>query len=119
MRRAGLAVAGLPLVLVPAWAASPVAVGVAAASSAAEQPLCDPATVPTSEALADATVRVNAAHQRMNVDEAHSLATGEGVKVAVVDSGIAAVDDFPRTVLYELPGTGPRCSRGTAPSWRG
>ncbi|QBX55184.1 hypothetical protein EXE58_06765 [Nocardioides seonyuensis] len=113
MRRAGLAVAGLPLVLVPAWATSSVAAGVTVMTGAtAEQPLCDPATVPTSEALADATVRVNPAHQRMNVDEAHAMATGKGVKVAVVDSGIATVDDFARIPLYALPGTGPEMLSG-------
>ena len=113
MRRPALAVAGLPLVLLPAWATPSVAGGVPAATgTTAEQPLCDPATVPTSEVLADATIRVNPAHERMNVDEAHSLATGRGVKVAVVDSGIAPVDDVRHTPLYALPGTGPEMLSG-------
>lgn len=114
-----IAVAALPLTLLPLWvttSTAATAAGVPAGTSSvvpvAEQPPCDPNTVPTSEALADATARVNPAHQRMHVREARSLATGKGISVAVIDSGIAEVGGVARTSLYALPGTGPEMLSG-------
>ena len=48
--------------------------------------------VPGSERLADTHAKDNPAFERMHVEQAQELATGQGVKVAVIDSGIVGVE---------------------------
>ena len=69
--------------VVPVWA------GPAAADHEAP---CSVGEVPGSEPLADTHQKDNPAFERMHVEQAQGLATGRGVKVAVLDSGVTAVD---------------------------
>jgi membrane-anchored mycosin MYCP len=77
---------------VPAWA-SPAA--------ADHEAPCSVGEVPGSERLADTHVEDDAALDRMHVEQAHALATGRGVKVAVIDSGV-----WPVTGLDRVGGVG-------------
>ncbi|MBS2939935.1 S8 family serine peptidase [Nocardioides sp. J2M5] len=52
---------------------------------------CGSEQIPTSERLADSTTKDNVVFDRMHVEDAQRLATGRGVRVAVVDSGVADV----------------------------
>lgn len=74
-------VAGLPLLGLLVLAAPGTA-------SAAEGDQCSVAVLADSERLADARTRHNPPHERMHVAAAHELATGRGVDVAVIDSGV-------------------------------
>jgi len=69
--------------VVPVWA------GPAAADHEAP---CSAGEVPGSEPLADTHQKDNPAFERMHVEQAQGVATGRGVKVAVLDSGVASVD---------------------------
>jgi membrane-anchored mycosin MYCP len=69
--------------VVPVWA------GPAAADHDAP---CQASELPTSERLADTHQKDNPAFDRMHVEQAQELATGKGVKVAVIDSGVMPVE---------------------------
>jgi membrane-anchored mycosin MYCP len=81
--------------VVPVWA------GPAAADHPAP---CLPGEVPGSERLADTHTEDNLAFDRMHVEQAQELATGRGVKVAVVDSGVVPVDGLARVGGVRIPG---------------
>ena len=69
---------------------------------------CSIGEVPGSERLADTHEKDNAAFDRMHVERAQELASGKGVKVAVIDSGI--VGDEGGVVPYAaatIPGVNP------------
>lgn len=78
------------------WAATSAALAVVAVggltplpgAQAAEGDRCDPAVLPSSERQADAKPTPNEVFRRLQVDQAHRIATGAGVTVAVVDSGV-------------------------------
>lgn len=53
---------------------------------------CSVGEIPGSERLADTHEKDNAAFDRMHVEQAHEVATGRGVKVAVIDSGVVPVE---------------------------
>lgn len=72
-------------------AASVVPVWAAPAAADHEAP-CSAGEVPGSEPLADTHQKDNPAFERMHVEQAQGVATGRGVKVAVIDSGVAPVD---------------------------
>lgn len=93
----GLLLAGLPL--------GGVALGVPAYAAPGGQQ-CDPAVLADSEPLADADAEPNLPHERMSVEEAHTVATGRGVTVAVVDSGVAATGAYDRVGEFVVPGAG-------------
>ncbi|MGN0064158.1 MAG: S8/S53 family peptidase [Nocardioides sp.] len=76
---AALAVGGLTVLPVPLSAAP---------AAAAEGDRCDPAVLPSSERQADAKPTPNEVFRRLQVEQAHRIATGSGVTVAVVDSGV-------------------------------
>lgn len=77
---------------VVAAAVLPGAALVAAPAHAADEDApCQSDQIPGSEQLADTTTKDNAVFDRMHVDDAQRLATGRGVRVAVVDSGVADV----------------------------
>ena len=90
------------------------------ARRAPEDAPCSIGAVPGSERLADTHEKDNPAFDRMHVARAQELATGRGVKVAVIDSGIVggegAVDPLRRR--FTVPGVSrtPSC-RATARSW--
>ena len=48
--------------------------------------------MPGSERLADTHAKDNLAFERMHVEQAQELATGRGVKVAVIDSGMVGIE---------------------------
>lgn len=77
--RTALAAGAVATVIVPVWA------GPARADHDAP---CSIGEVPGSERLADTHEKDNPAFDRMHVERAQELATGKGVKVAVIDSGI-------------------------------
>ena len=81
--RTSLAAGLLAAAVVPVWA------GPAAAD---HQAPCSVGELPDSERLADTHTKDNPAFDRMHVEEAQEVATGRGVKVAVIDSGVRAVD---------------------------
>lgn len=81
---------------VPAWAP--------AAHADAESEACSSGAVPGSEQLADTKAKDNPVFDRMRVEEAQRLATGRGVKVAVIDSGIAPLPGLARTALPPVAG---------------
>lgn len=61
---------------------------------------CLETEVPGSERLADTHTKDNLAFDRMHVEQAQELATGRGVKVAVIDSGIVGAEGL------DIAGTG-------------
>ena len=77
--RTTLATAAVATAIVPAWAAP---------ARADHEAPCSVTEVPGSERLADTHEKDNPAFDRMHVERAQELATGKGVKVAVIDSGI-------------------------------
>lgn len=77
--RTTLAAGVIATAVVPVWA------GPARADHDAP---CSVGEVPGSERLADTHETDNPPFDRMHVDRAQELATGQGVKVAVIDSGI-------------------------------
>jgi membrane-anchored mycosin MYCP len=72
-------------------AASLVPLGAAPASADHDAP-CLESEVPGSERLADTHAKDNPAFERMHVEQAQELATGDGVKVAVIDSGMVGIE---------------------------
>lgn len=81
------------------------AVPVWTAPAAADHPSpCLPGEVPDSERLADTHTKDNLAFERMHVERAQELATGRGVKVAVIDSGVVPVDGLARVGGVAIPG---------------
>jgi membrane-anchored mycosin MYCP len=81
------------------------AVPVWAGPAAADHPApCLPSEVPGSERLADTHTRENLAFERMHVERAQELATGRGVKVAVIDSGVEPVEGLARVGGVAIPG---------------
>ena len=71
---------------------------------------CSVGEVPGSERLADTHEKDNPAFDRMHVEQAQELATGRGVKVAVIDSGMVGgegldVSDGGRDPRRRPPGT--------------
>ncbi len=81
--RTSLAAGLLAAAVVPVWA------GPAAAD---HQAPCSVGELPDSERLADTHSKDNPAFDRMHVEEAQEVATGAGAKVAVIDSGVRAVE---------------------------
>ncbi|RYC05409.1 S8 family serine peptidase [Nocardioides zhouii] len=77
--RTALAAGVVAAAVVPVWAAP---------ASADHEAPCSITEVPGSERLADTHEKDNPAYDRMHVERAQELATGKGVKVAVIDSGI-------------------------------
>jgi membrane-anchored mycosin MYCP len=87
----------------------PFAVGLVltpTASAAAGGQQCDPAVLAGSEPLPDADVEPHLVHRRMGVSAAHDLATGRGVTVAVLDSGVADSEAYERVGGFTVPGAG-------------
>ncbi|MFC7360347.1 S8 family serine peptidase [Nocardioides astragali] len=80
--RTALAAGVVAASVVPVWA------GPAAADHDAP---CSVGEIPGSEPLADTHEKDNAAFDRMHVEQAQEVATGRGVKVAVIDSGVVGV----------------------------
>lgn len=78
-----------------------------AAPARAEEPPCSVDVVPSSDRQRDTRVEVDPVHERMHVPAAQELARGRGVKVAVVDSGVAAVGGLRPVPLYRAPGVNP------------
>ncbi|WP_210651175.1 S8 family serine peptidase [Nocardioides sp. SYSU D00065] len=73
--------------VVPVWAAPAVA---------DHDAPCSIGEVPGSERLADTHAEDNPAFERMHVEQAQEVATGRGVKVAVIDSGVMPLEGIDR-----------------------
>jgi membrane-anchored mycosin MYCP len=84
-------------------AASVVSLDAAPAAADHDAP-CLPGEVPESERLADTHTTANLAFDRMHVERAHELATGRGVKVAVIDSGVEPVEGLAESGGVAIPG---------------
>lgn len=81
------------------------AVGVWAGPAEADHPApCLTGEVPGSERLADTHTKDNLAFERMHVERAQELATGRGVTVAVIDSGVEPVEGLTRVGGVAIPG---------------
>jgi membrane-anchored mycosin MYCP len=93
--RTTVAAGALAASVVPVWA------GPAAADHPAP---CLPGEVPGSERLADTHTQDNLAFDRMHVEQAQEVATGRGVKVAVIDSGVVPVEGIARVGGIAVPG---------------
>ena len=93
--RTTLAAAALAASLVPVWAAP---------ATADHDAPCLVGEVPGSEPLADTHEEDNAAFARMHVEQAQRVATGRGVKVAVIDSGVVDVDGLDVYDRRAIPG---------------
>ncbi len=81
--RTTLAAGVVAAAVVPVWAGP---------AHAEHEAPCLVEEIPGSERLADTHAKDNAAFDRMHVEHAQEVATGEGVKVAVIDSGVMDVD---------------------------
>ncbi len=79
---------------------------------AADSAPCDPGQVPGSERLADTEQEDDPALDRMHVEQAHELATGKGVKVAVIDSGVQPVEGLDRVGGVAVAGVAPAILSG-------
>jgi len=84
-------------------AAAVVPLGAAPAAADHDAP-CSVAELPDSERLADTHAKDNAAFDRMHVEQAQELATGRGVKVAVIDSGVMGVEGLDISGGVAVPG---------------
>ncbi|KRE95394.1 hypothetical protein ASG76_07010 [Nocardioides sp. Soil774] len=93
--RTTLAAGVVAAAVVPVWA------GPAAAEHLAP---CSVSEVPGSEQLADTHSKDNPAFDRMHVEQAQELATGRGVKVAVIDSGVVALPGLARPTSVAVGG---------------
>lgn len=80
--------------------------------SAAEEAPCDVGVLAGSERLADLRSDLDPAQQRMHVPQAHELATGRGVRVAVVDSGIQPGLGIDQFAALSVPGLSPTLLSG-------
>jgi membrane-anchored mycosin MYCP len=92
-------------------AASVVPLGAQPAAADHDAP-CLESEVPGSERLADTHAKDNPALERMHVEQAQELATGRGVKVAVIDSGMVGIEglDIAGGVAIEGVNPGTRLS---------
>ena len=88
----------LAAAVVPVWA------GPAAADHPAP---CSVGELPDSERLADTHTKDNPAFDRMHVEQAQEVATGRGVKVAVIDSGVQDVEGLDVYAGLAIPGVSP------------
>ena len=93
-----LAAGVLAAAVVPVWA------GPAAADHDAP---CLVSEIPGSEPLADTHEKDNGAFDRMHVEQAQELATGRGVRVAVIDSGVRQLEGLDRVGLAAVAGASP------------
>ncbi|MBC2932389.1 S8 family serine peptidase [Nocardioides sp. zg-1228] len=87
-------------------AAAVVPLGATPAAADHDAP-CSVAELPQSERLADTHAKDNAAFDRMHVEQAQELATGRGVKVAVIDSGVMGVEGLDVVGGVAVPGVSP------------
>lgn len=87
-------------------AASVVPLGAAPAAADHAAP-CVESEVPGSERLADTHTKDNAAHDRMHVEQAQEVATGRGVKVAVIDSGVVGFEGLAVAGATTIAGVDP------------
>ena len=81
--RTTLAAGVVAAAIVPVWA-SP--------AHADHEAPCSITELPDSERLADTHEKNNPAFDRMHVEQAQEVATGKGVKIAVIDSGVASTE---------------------------
>ncbi len=93
--RTTLAAGVVAAAVVPVWA------GPALADHDAP---CSVGEIPGSERLADTHEKDNAAFDRMHIERAQEVATGRGVKVAVIDSGVMDVDGLRPYGGLAIPG---------------
>ena len=96
--RTTLAAGVVAAFVVPVWA-SP--------AHADHEAPCLVDALPDSERLADTHAKDNAAFDRMHVAQAQQVATGKGVKVAVIDSGVMDVDGLVPYAGLAIPGVAP------------
>jgi membrane-anchored mycosin MYCP len=96
--RTTVAAGVLAAAVVPVWA------GPARADHSAP---CLTGEVPGSERLADTHTEDNLAFDRMHVQEAQELGTGRGTKIAVIDSGVRAVEGLDIAGGAAIPGVSP------------
>ncbi len=96
--RTTLAAGVVAAAVVPVWA------GPAAADHDAP---CSISELPGSERLADTHAKDNPAFDRMHVAQAQDVATGRGVKVAVIDSGVMDVEGLAVYAGLAIPGVSP------------
>ena len=82
--------------VVPVWAVAP--------AYADHEAPCSAGELPTSEPLADTHTKDNPAFDRMHVEQAQSLATWAGTKVAVIDSGVMPVEGLDRPTAVAVGG---------------
>jgi NAD(P)-dependent dehydrogenase (short-subunit alcohol dehydrogenase family) len=87
-------------------AASVVPLGAAPAAADHDAP-CLESEVPDSERLADTHEKDNLAFERMHVDQAHEVATGRGVKIAVIDSGMVGIEGLDIAGATAIEGVDP------------
>lgn len=93
--RTTLAAGVVAVSVVPVWAGP---------ADADHDAPCSVGEIPGSERLADTHEKDNAAFDRMHVEQAQEIATGRGVKVAVIDSGVKDVDGFGPYGGLAIPG---------------
>ncbi len=103
--RSSLAAGVVAACALPVWAAAP--------AHADHEAPCLVGEVPGSERLADTHARDNPAFERMHVAQAQELATGRGVDVAVIDSGVMEVDGLAVGSHQRVVGTGVLSGHGT------
>lgn len=96
--RTTLAAGVVAAAVVPVWAGP---------SAADHEAPCSVSEVPGSERLADTHEKDNPAFDRMHVQQAQEVATGRGVKVAVIDSGVVGVDGLDVYGGLAIPGVAP------------
>ena len=96
--RTTLAAGVVAAFVVPVWA-SP--------AHADHEAPCLVDVLPDSERLADTHAKDNVAFDRVHVAQAQEVATGKGVKVAVIDSGVMDVDALVPYAGLAIPGVAP------------
>lgn len=96
--RTTLAAGVVAVSVVPVWAGPAVA---------DHEAPCLVSEVLGSERLADTHEKDNPAFDRMHVEQAQDVATGRGVKVAVIDSGVEAVEGLDVSGRLAIPGVLP------------
>jgi membrane-anchored mycosin MYCP len=89
-----------------------VPIGAPVPAVAADEAPCVVGVLADSERLADATTNLDVAQQRMHVPEAHELATGRGVRVAVLDSGVQPGLGIRQSGALAVPGLSPTLLSG-------
>ncbi|GAA1944575.1 S8 family serine peptidase [Nocardioides hwasunensis] len=103
--RVTLATGLLAASVMPLWAGAP--------AYADHDAPCNPGQIPGNERLADTHQKGNPALERMHVEQAQKIATGAGVKVAVIDSGIFEVDGLSVGGRQVVVGNGLLSGHGT------